>query len=97
MAAKGIAKLIEECGELQQVLGKKLAWWDTDEPHWDGTVLNLRMEEEMADVIAAITFVSRTLGLNMAYIDTIAEEKLATFTEWNNEPGNNEHGIDSRP
>lgn len=53
MAAAGVAKLIEECGELQQVLGKKLAWWDTDEPHWDGTILRDRLVEEMGALIAA--------------------------------------------
>ena len=49
MTAAGVAKLIEECGELQQVLGKRLAMWDQPE-HWDGTNLNDRLIEEMGDV-----------------------------------------------
>lgn len=49
MPAKGLAKLIEECGELQQIAGKKLAYYTTDE-HPDGQgPLSTRLEDEIAD------------------------------------------------
>jgi NTP pyrophosphatase (non-canonical NTP hydrolase) len=93
MAAKGVAKLIEECGELQQVLGKKLAWWDTDDPHWDGSDLEQRMAEEIGDVMAACEFVASMFGIHAeAYERRDAKVKL--FAHWHVEDGNNEHGID---
>lgn len=96
MAAAGVAKLIEECGELVQALGKKLAWWDTDEPHWDGTVLNERIEEEMGDVLAAIWFAAEQLGLDRIDIGARQYSKTQLFGDWNDQLDNNDHGIDGR-
>lgn len=95
MAAAGVAKLIEECGELQQVLGKKLAWWDTEEPHWDGTVLNRRIEQEMGDVLAAIMFVQVQLGLDYQAIRERDHAKWNLFQTWHEQLDNNDHGIDA--
>lgn len=95
MAAKGVAKLIEECGELQQVLGKRLAWWNTDEPHWDGSDLNDRMAEEIGDVMAACEFVASMFGIR-GEVELRRCEKLALFARWHLDDGNNEHGIDAR-
>lgn len=95
MAAAGVAKLIEECGELQQVLGKKLAWWDTDEPHWDGSVLNDRLVEEMGDVLAAVNLVANQLGLNHGSIYARMTAKSTLFQRWQVELDNNDHGIDA--
>jgi NTP pyrophosphatase (non-canonical NTP hydrolase) len=94
MAAAGVAKLIEECGELQQVLGKKLAWWDTDEPHWDGSVLSERMIEEMGDVLAAIEFVANALCLNWKDVQDRKRSKDYLFETWEATIDNNDHGID---
>lgn len=94
MTAAGVAKLIEECGELQQVLGKKLAMWDQDE-HWDGSNLRMRMQEEMADVQAAITFVIKQMGLNQFIIDDRRRDKLKLFETWHEQLDNNDHGIDA--
>jgi NTP pyrophosphatase (non-canonical NTP hydrolase) len=94
MAAKGVAKLIEECGELQQVLGKRLAWWSTDEPHWDGSDLDQRIAEEMGDVFAAIWFVVDKLGLDADAIKRRHVAKSDLFHEWEADPHNNDHGID---
>jgi NTP pyrophosphatase (non-canonical NTP hydrolase) len=96
MAAAGVAKLIEECGELQQVLGKKLAWWNTEEPHWDGSVLRERMAEEMGDVMAAIVLVATQFDLHDA-VDRRTEQKVDVFFRWAADEGNNEHGIDASP
>lgn len=96
MCAKGVAKLIEECGELTQALGKKLAWWDTDEPHWDGSDLSTRIEDEMGDVYAAIELVIARLGLNRERVIERMRQKRDLFDDWDRDPDNNEHGIDAR-
>lgn len=95
MAAAGVAKLIEECGELQQVLGKKLAWWDTDEPHWDGSILSARLEEEMGDVYAAIEFVIFHLDLNREAVIRRMRQKRDLYDDWEAELANNDHGVDA--
>ena len=60
MTANGLAKLLEELGELSQVAAKRLAYFHTS-THPDGAGdLNERMEAEMADVAAACAFVSRS-------------------------------------
>lgn len=56
LRANGLAKLLEELGELSQVCAKKLAYYHTDE-HPDGAgSLRERMQEEIADVAAAMLF-----------------------------------------
>lgn len=93
MCAAGVAKLIEECGELQQVLGKRLAYWDADE-HWDGTNLRKRMIEEMGDVMAAIQFVGELYEF-FPEIQDRAFAKLDLFESWEAQLDNNDHGIDA--
>lgn len=89
MTAAGIAKLLEECGELQkelgelvQVLSKKLAYFHTDE-HPDGAgSLQLRIQDEMADVQASIDFVSQKLGLDPVALASRRARKLRLFESW---------------
>lgn len=92
MTAKGVTKLIEECGELQQVLGKRLAYWATDE-HPDGSNIRERMIEEIGDVMAAITLVADNFGISHECL-TRCERKHALFLEWDALPDNNADGID---
>lgn len=94
MAAKGLAKLIEEMGEAQQVAGKMLAWWNTDEPHWDGSSLKERMAEELGDVIAAAWLVASSLEIADEVLSRY-EEKDQLFEAWGSDPTNNDHGIDA--
>jgi NTP pyrophosphatase (non-canonical NTP hydrolase) len=94
MAAAGVAKLIEECGELQQVLGKRLAMWDQDE-HWDGSNLRERMAEEIGDVMAACQFVAEQFRIEEAVMDR-RTSKTALFLTWEAQIDNNDHGIDAR-
>lgn len=81
MAGNGLVKLVEELGELAQVAAKKLAYMNTDE-HPDGKSLKARMEEEMADVIAACLFVTVQFGLSEDTMDERIARKLALFNEW---------------
>jgi NTP pyrophosphatase (non-canonical NTP hydrolase) len=95
MAARGLAKLIEELGELGQVAGKRLAYYRTDE-HPDGKgPLSERLADEIADVMAACTLVVDLHGLDEERIRRRVAAKLATFRAWHEKPDNNEHGIDA--
>lgn len=77
----GLAKLVEECGELQQVLGKLVATHGVAE-HWDGTNLVERLGEELGDVLGAIAFLIQTNDLNFDKIAKRASIKIALFEKW---------------
>jgi NTP pyrophosphatase (non-canonical NTP hydrolase) len=82
MSAKGLNKLMEECGELVQVAAKKAAYINQNN-HPDGAgALDLRMEDEMGDVLAAIQFVSAKLNLSDHDIQARATMKFRTFQNW---------------
>ena len=86
MKDDGLAKLIEECGELIQIAAKKQAYFDTDS-HPDGAgSMKVRMEEEVADVIAACVFVTETFKLDGEKIEARAKKKLDRFRGWHNDP-----------
>lgn len=94
MTAAGVAKLIEECGELQQILGKKLAYWYTDE-HPDGAgPISKRIQNEMGDVLAAIYFVAGQLGYDMDAILDRRDAKTKLFDTWQAQIDNNDMAID---
>lgn len=85
MAHNGLAKLSEETGELQQVIGKILAYGSG--PHPDGTEsLLAKFEEEAADVLAALELVTKLLGANNDTILERAELKLKRFLDWHADP-----------
>lgn len=77
----GLSKLIEEAGEVVQVAGKLLGTGGAFD-HWDGTNLKVRLEEEMADVIAACYFVQEACGLDVEFIRERVIKKLIRFREW---------------
>lgn len=81
MDKRGLTKLAEECGELTQAAMKKSAFIDKAHPDKKGN-LNKRIEEEMADVLAAIAFVQSTLKLNKKAIQKRKKMKLKRFKEW---------------
>lgn len=82
MAGRGLAKLLEECGELTQICAKKLARMDTD-VHWDGQgSLKARMEEEIADVRAASIYVIKEFTLSERNIQARTAKKLAAYESW---------------
>ena len=72
MANKGLTKLNEELCELGQIAAKKTAYMDTDH-HPDGESLKERMEDETADVLAAITFVVEKFDLNYKLRDVLID------------------------
>lgn len=96
MTANGLAKLIEECGELTQVAGKKLAYFHTDEHPDGGPPLLNRMADEMADVIAAIHFVAANFGIDPGKVQDRAIHKLKLFGSWHADETNNTHGVDQQ-
>ena len=77
----GLSKLSEECGETVQVIGKLIAT-DGAADHWDGTNLYDRIEEEIADVLAAAQFVIDYNGLNQETITSRMNQKYALFSKW---------------
>lgn len=79
----GVAKLIEECGELQQVLGKIIAYPNGDHP--DGTDIKARLIEEIADAMAAATFVITENGLSEQAVMQRTAAKLVRFRTWHRE------------
>lgn len=82
LCANGLAKLIEECGELQQIAAKKLAYFHTDVHPDGGGSLKQRMEDELADVAAASAFVAQQFALDEKRIKQRAALKLADFQSW---------------
>lgn len=95
MAAKGLAKLNEECGELLQVIGKRLAYYTTDDHPDGGPPLTERLEDEIADVVAACKFVAEANGLDQKRIGERGDKKLVLFRKWHKDPDNNPDGIDA--
>jgi len=64
---RGLAKLSEECGELQQIIGKRLIKTNKYKD---------KLEEEISDVLAAAEYVIQKLKLNRNKIEERASLKL---------------------
>ena len=77
----GLSKLVEEAGEVQQVVGKIVGFGGFGR-HWDGSDLRERLVEEIGDVMAACVFVTEANGLDISAIQKRVEEKLNTFRRW---------------
>lgn len=83
----GTSKLIEETGELQQILGKLIASHG-DPAHWSGD-LRAKLVEEIGDVRAALEFFIET---NMLADEALAigereNQKFVLFHKWHSEQG----------
>lgn len=85
MANNGLAKLIEELGELLQVSGKILAFGIDEHPDGNGNLLT-RFEKETGDVLAAIALVVETYNVNIDNIMHRAGNKLDLFEKWHADP-----------
>ena len=86
MHQNGLSKLTEECGELLQVTGKLMAYPEGTHPDGKGD-LYLRLEEEMADALAAIEFSTQKLGLSEVRINYRKMSKIMLFEQWGRENG----------
>jgi hypothetical protein len=89
----GLAKLVEEIGELNQVLGKIMGGGG-DTTYWDGTDLRVNLTEELADVEAALLFFSESnldkLRINGEFYgpyNARVQYKLGKFYEWHMKNG----------
>lgn len=76
---RGIGKLVEECGEVLQLLGKTIAFPTGDHPDGKGT-LRERLPEELSDLKAAIEYFEDQNELRVNVARTA--RKLALFQEW---------------
>lgn len=82
----GTSKVIEEMGELQQVLGKLIAVAG-ETKHWDGD-LRKKLVEEIGDLTAALVFF-KTENLTAdeeQQIDERARKKCDLFRQWHANP-----------
>ena len=82
----GLSKLMEEAGEVCQVIGK-LVGTGGETQHWDGTNLRDRLEEEIADVLAACQYVIEHNGLDRGSISARVQKKRTLFEKWHVEQG----------
>lgn len=80
----GLSKLVEELGELQQVLGKIMAVGGEAE-HYDGSDLRQRFLEEAGDVLASLRFVLREEGFRPIDVEPRARSKAELFNKWHRE------------
>lgn len=95
MAANGLAKLLEELGELSQVCAKKLAYYHTDEHPDRAGSLRERMQEEIADVAAAMLFVELTFALDADAIGRRVYHKFSLFQQWHADDSNGATAFDA--
>lgn len=84
----GFAKLLEEDGELAQVIGKILAFPEGGEHPDEEGDLTERLENEMADLQAAIDYTSQACRLNRFRIADRKMKKLTLFWQWHHEERN---------
>lgn len=85
MRQNGLAKLVEESGEVMQVAGKMMQYprlQHLDEVHPDGTNLRIELENELGDLHGAIAFVMTKLDLDIQRIMDRGNEKLKLFKKW---------------
>lgn len=77
----GLAKLAEECGEVIQIIGKLIATGGRT-GHWSGLDLKIELEDEMADVRAALCFVWENNDVDVPRMVDRISRKLQLFEEW---------------
>lgn len=77
----GLFKLLEEMGELQQVLGKIGPFPMGDHPDGKGALI-FRAEAEIGDVYAALDYFVQANGLNAEAIRDQRDRKYSRFNKW---------------
>lgn len=82
LAAGGLVKMIEEAGELLQIAGKQMAF-PTEDKHPDGTEsMRQRLQEEIADLRAALYFVETKFELDREFMAARMLTKLRSLKKW---------------
>lgn len=84
MAHHGMAKLLEECGEVGQIAGKLLAFPIGDFPERDARLLK-KLEDELGDLRASIAFVTVKLGLDRDKVHERTKAKMELYLQWDKE------------
>ncbi len=79
----GLSKLVEECGEVQQVIGKLMGTGGSTK-HWNVLDLRTKLIEEIGDVVAACLFVAKANGFEEEVIAQM-EYKYDRFMKWHAE------------
>ena len=79
----GVAKAVEEMGELQQQLGKLVMVQGHDALHWSGP-LRPKIWEEVADVCASMQFLleHNASAAELLYVNDRVAAKLDKFRRW---------------
>lgn len=76
---RGIGKLVEECGEVLQLLGKAMAFPATLHPDGAGDLRD-RIPKEIADLKAAIEYFEQENDLSN--LGNRQHEKITKFRKW---------------
>jgi NTP pyrophosphatase (non-canonical NTP hydrolase) len=84
MATGGLSKLIEECGEVIQVAAKLQAYPDGKHPDGAGDLF-LRLEDELADLMAALAFVVEKHKLDEARMFIRGQKKSDLYKQWDSQ------------
>ena len=77
----GLAKLVEECGEVLQIAGKLIATGG-DTSHWSGLDLGDCLTEELGDVLASALFVIENSDISEQAVWDRVLAKTALYEEW---------------
>ena len=77
----GIHKLTEECGELLTALGKLQVYPEGQHPDGKGEMLP-RVTDELADVLASITYFVERNNLPHHLIYARQTQKLQLYRDW---------------
>lgn len=78
---RGLAKVIEEAGELTCVTGKLLAYPEGEHPDGKGDLVK-RLEEEIADLYAAMDYLVTYNKLDYYKIEERRKQKFDLFRSW---------------
>lgn len=80
----GLAKLVEESSEMNQEAAKLMAFPDEIHPDGNGD-LRERLQDELADLQAAIEYAKVTNYLDTAAMERRTVRKLNLFMRWHDE------------
>lgn len=79
----GLAKVIEEAGELGEVFGKIMSCGGLRFNPWGGADLGAKLDEEAADLLAALTFmVAYCPHIDSDIVAKRMARKYKLFEEW---------------